>query len=222
MAESNILVVDDEKNILLTVRHALEPQGYTVVTAATGEEALRLLEQRVFDLMLLDLRLPGIDGMSVLKQVGEKQPNVPVVIISAYGTVGNAVEAMKLGAIDFLEKPFSPEELRETVRRILARRDLAGSAAADYTSSITRSKQCAGERHLTAASEHARRAIGIEPSRPEAFNLLGAYAEARGDSLTAQKYYRTALELDPAYAPSRHNLSRLVDRKQGQVDLGQE
>jgi DNA-binding NtrC family response regulator len=222
MAEIKILVVDDEKNILLTVRHALEPQGYGVSTAATGEEALRLLEEQDFDLMLLDLKLPGIDGMSVLKQSSEKRPNVPVVIISAYGTVGNAVETMKLGAIDFLEKPFSPEELRETVRRILSRRDAAGAAASDYSACIALSKQCAGERRLKAAMEHARRAIGIDPSRPEAFNLLGAYSEVRGEPLEAQKYYRTALELDPSYGPAHHNLTRLVDRKQGSLDLGRE
>jgi DNA-binding NtrC family response regulator len=222
MAETKILVVDDEKNILLTVRHALEPQGFGVATAATGEEALRLLEQQDFDLMLLDLKLPGIDGMSVLRQAGEKQPDVPVVIISAYGTVGNAVEAMKLGAIDFLEKPFSPEELRETVRRILARRQLTGATAADYATCIALAKKCAGERHLDAAVEHARRATGIDPARPEAFNLLGAFCEVRRDSLEAQKYYRAALELDPAYAPARHNLTRLVEGKQGALDLGRE
>lgn len=221
MAEYKVLVVDDEKNILLTVRHALEPQGYGVSTAATGEEALRLLEEQSFDLMLLDLKLPGIDGMSVLKRCGEKQPTLPVIIISAYGTVGNAVEAMKLGAIDFLEKPFSPEELRETIRQILSRRKLAEGADSDYLTCIALSKQCAAERRLKAAIEHARRATGIDPSRPEAFNLLGAYSEAHGDNLEAQKYYRAALELDPTFEPAQRNLARLVDHKQGSLDLGQ-
>jgi DNA-binding NtrC family response regulator len=222
MPESKILIVDDEKNILLTVRHALESKGYDVASATTGEEALRLLEQQVFDLMLLDLKLPGIDGMHVLKEASEKQPQVPVVIISAYGTVGNAVEAMKLGAIDFLEKPFSPEELRETVRRVLARRELPEAAAADYESCIALAKKCVSERRFDAAIEHARRATGIDPSRPEAFNLLGVFSEVRREPLEAQKYYRTALELDPAHAPARHNLTRLVEGKQGPVDLGQE
>jgi DNA-binding NtrC family response regulator len=218
--ETRILIVDDEKNILLTIRHALEPKGYEVASATTGEEALRLLEQQVFDLMLLDLKLPGIDGMSVLKEASERQPNVPVIIISAYGTVGNAVEAMKLGAIDFLEKPFSPEELREAVRRILSRKELPEAAAADYASCIALSKKCVGERRFDAAIEHARRAAGLEPSRPEAFNLLGAFSEVQRNPLEAQKYYRAALELDPSYAPSRHNLTRLVEGKTGPVDLG--
>lgn len=222
MSEEKILVVDDEKNILLTVRHALEPRGYEVTSAATGEEALRLLEQQVFDLMLLDLKLPGVDGMSVLKEASEKQPHVPVIIISAYGTVGNAVEAMKLGAIDFLEKPFSPEELREAVRRILARRELPEATGSEYDTCIALAKKCVSERHFDAAIEHARRAAGIDPSRPEAFNLLGAFSEVRRDPLEAQKYYRAALELDPSHAPSRRNLTRLVEGKQGPVDLGRE
>lgn len=223
MPETKILIVDDEKNILLTVRHALEPKGYEVASASTGEEALRLLEQQVFDLLLLDLKLPGIDGMSVLKEARERQPRVPVVIISAYGTVGNAVAAMKLGAIDFLEKPFSPEELRETVRRILARRELPEAAAAEnYESCIALSKKNVSERHFDAAIAHARRAAGLDPSRPEAFNLLGAFSEVERNPLEAQKYYRAALELDPSYAPSRHNLTRLVEGKAGPVDLGRE
>lgn len=221
MPENKILIIDDEKNILLTVRHALEPKGYEVAAVTTGEETLRLLEQQTFDLLLLDLKLPGIDGMSVLKEVSQKQPQIPVVIISAYGTVGNAVEAMKLGAIDFLEKPFSPEELRETVRRILARRETPEAAVEDYDSCITLSKRCVSERHLEAAIEHARRAIGIDPSRPEAFNLLGAFSEAHRDHLKAQNYYRLALEADPSYKPSQTNLERLVHRKQGPVDLGE-
>ncbi|AMV70942.1 hypothetical protein JCM30471_27620 [Desulfuromonas carbonis] len=221
MPELKILIVDDEKNILMTVRHALEPKGYEVVAATTGEEALRQLEQQSFDLLLLDLRLPGIGGMSVLQTVSEQHPQVPVVIVSAYGTVGNAVEAMKLGAIDFLEKPFSPEELRETVRRILARRELP-EAAADYDSCIALAKKCVSERRFDAAIEHARRAIGADPSRPEAFNLLGAFSEVQRVPLEAQKYYRAALELDPAFAPARHNLTRLVEGKPGRVELGQE
>jgi DNA-binding NtrC family response regulator len=222
MPEEKILVVDDEKNILLTVRHALEPKGYAVTAVATGEEALRLLEQQVFDLMLLDLKLPGLDGMSVLKAASEKQPQVPVVIISAYGTVENAVETMKLGAIDFLEKPFSPEELRETVRRVLARRELPEATSSEYDSCIALSRKCVSERRFDAASEHARRATGIDPARPEAFNLLGAFSEVRRDPLEAQKYYRAALELDPSYTPSRRNLTRLVEGKPGPVVLGQE
>ncbi len=222
MPETKILIVDDEKNILLTVRHTLEPKGYAVASATTGEEALRRLAQQSFDLMLLDLKLPGIDGMSVLKEASEKQPQLPVVIISAYGTVENAVEAMKLGATDFLEKPFSPAELRETVRRILARRERPEAAATDYDSSIALSKKCVGERSFDAAIEHARRATGLDPARPEAFNLLGAFSEVRRDPLEAQKYYRTALELDPAYEPSRRNLTRLVEGKPGPVDLGED
>jgi DNA-binding NtrC family response regulator len=219
MPEEKILVVDDEKNILLTVKHALAEQGYLVQTAATGEEALKQLAECNFDLLLLDLRLPGIDGLEVLRQAALKRPDIRVVIISAYGTVANVVEAMKLGAVDFLEKPFTPEELRSLVGQVLARRELPEKAA-NYQSCIELSKRCAGERHFRAAAEHARRAAGFDPARPEAFNLLGVYAEVRGEKLEAQKHYRAALELDPSFEPARHNLKRLTMEGKGRVELG--
>lgn len=219
MPEEKILVVDDEKNILLTVKHALVSLGHEVKTATTGEEALKQLAERDFDLMLLDLKLPGIGGLEVLRQAAQIRPDIRVVIISAYGTVANAVEAMKLGAVDFLEKPFTPEELRGLVEQVHARKKLPETAA-DYQSCIELSKRCAGERHFRAAAEHARRAAGIDPTRPEAFNLLGVYAEVQGDRLEAQKHYRAALELDPSCQPARHNLNRLTIEGKGHVELG--
>lgn len=219
MPEEKILVVDDEKNILLTVKHALAAQGYQVQTATTGEEALRQLAGGDFDLLLLDLKLPGIGGLEVLRQAAQQRPDTRVVIISAYGTVASAVEAMKLGAVDFLEKPFTPEELRGLVEQVLARRELPETAA-DYQSCIELSKRCANERHFRAAAEHARRAAGLDPARPEAFNLLGVYAEVHGERLEAQKHYRAALELDPSFGPARHNLNRLTMEGKGRVELG--
>jgi DNA-binding response OmpR family regulator len=222
MSEEKILVIDDEKNILFTVRQALEPQGYAVTTVTTGEEALRLTAEGSFDLMLLDLKLPGIDGMEVLRQMGERSSRPQVIVISAFGTVANAVETMKLGAMDFIEKPFSPKELREAVRQVLDRPAPGTDPGSDYSGWIALAKRCAGEGQLSNAIAHARHATGLDPARPEAFNLLGAFSEMQGKPLDSQKFYRAALELDPGYQPAQHNLTRLVMKKQGPVLLGKE
>jgi DNA-binding NtrC family response regulator len=119
MTPARVLIVDDEKNIRLTLTQTLVPMGLEVKTAITGEEAIECLLEQRFDLVLLDLRLPGMDGMAVLRWVREHQEQLPVALMSAHGDISTAVEAMKLGAVDFLQKPFSPSEVRQVVRNQL-------------------------------------------------------------------------------------------------------
>ncbi len=208
MKEKGVLIVDDEKNIRLTLSQALEVLGVKTDTAANGEEALNKLQGKEFHLILLDLKMPGMDGMEVLRQVSEIRPDIRIIIITAYGTVESAVEAMKLGAADFIQKPFTPEEIRELVSRVIDREKLDERRTVDCASSIELAKRCIGERHFDAAVEHVRKAISLDPSRPEGFNLLGVLMEMRGDRSEAQKNYRAALSLDPSYKPALENLSR--------------
>ena len=222
MSKAKILVIDDEKNILFTVRQTLEADGYEVSTATTGEAGLRMAAEANFDLVLLDLKLPGIDGVEVLRQLEQRPRRSQVIVISAYGTVTNAVEVMKLGALDFIEKPFAPRELRDAVLKVLSRPAPGTDPGNDYNGWIALSKRCAAQGQLGNAIAHARHATGLEPDRPEAFNLLGAYSEMQGKAIEAQKYYRAALELNPGYLPSQANLNRLVMKTKGPLLLGQE
>lgn len=112
------LVVDDEKNIRLTLSRALGSMGLEVETAGGGREALSLLEKHPFDLVLLDLKMPGMGGLDVLPRLRTLHPDLPVIILTAHGTAHTAVQAMKLGATDFVQKPFTPEEFRALVRRV--------------------------------------------------------------------------------------------------------
>lgn len=208
MKGRSVLIVDDEKNILLTLSQSLEVLQLETDTATNGEDALTKLKEKDFSLILLDLRMPGIDGMEVLRQVREIRPDIRIIMISAYGTIELAVEAMKLGAVDFIQKPFSPEEIRELVSRVLDREKLDEQKVADYGSAIELAKRSIGNRHFNAAIEHVRKALCLDPGRPEAFNLLGALMEVRGDRIEAQKNYRAALSLDPSYAPAIKNLER--------------
>ncbi len=121
MARS-ILIVDDEPNMRWVLGRALEQAGYVVHTADSGDDAAGLLARVPVDLVLLDLKLRGEDGLTILRRLRERRPDLVVLILTAYGTVPTAVEAMQLGAADFLRKPFDVEEVVFKIARALERR----------------------------------------------------------------------------------------------------
>ena len=122
---ARILVADDEAGLREFITDALELDDHTVVAAKDGKEAAKILDERGFDLVLTDLKMPGLDGMGLLRKVRSEQPEVEVIVMTAHGTVDNAVEAMKLGAFEYLQKPISgPDELRLLVARAVERRGL--------------------------------------------------------------------------------------------------
>jgi two-component system response regulator FlrC len=122
---ARILVADDEAGLREFITDTLELDDHTVVAAKDGKEAAKLLDERGFDLVLTDLKMPGLDGMALLRKVRAEQPEVEVIVMTAHGTVDNAVEAMKLGAFEYLQKPISgPDELRLLVARAVERRGL--------------------------------------------------------------------------------------------------
>ena len=202
-----VLVVDDERNIRLTLSMALEALNIPVDTAENGEEALQKLAEKSFQLMLLDLKLPDIDGLEVLRQVVDKHSATKVIIITAYGSVEVAVEAMKLGAIDFLQKPFQPTEVRDMVRRLLqAPPEDEPPRNYDYYVNLAKQSVKAGE--FEVARVYAKKAIFIKYNRPEAYNILGGIYEVKGDRQEARNNYQLALDMDPNYEPAKQNLAK--------------
>jgi two-component system nitrogen regulation response regulator NtrX len=113
-----VLIVDDEPSVLLETSASLK-RHYDVLTASRAEEAEKVLGDQKVDLLLTDLRLPGKDGISLLESVKGSHPDLPVVLMSGHGTIEEAVKAIRLGAVDFVEKPFGPERLQVTVERAL-------------------------------------------------------------------------------------------------------
>ncbi len=120
----NILVIDDDKYIRDACRQILNRNQYNVFEAEDGYKGLELLKKQDFDIIILDLKMPGIDGMNVLKRIMKDYPDIVVIVITGFATVESAVEAMKIGANDFLPKPFSPDELRVIINRVAEKRKL--------------------------------------------------------------------------------------------------
>jgi DNA-binding NtrC family response regulator len=124
MTEYKILVVDDDPKILERLREFLENEGYAVETAKNGEIAGQMVDQDYYDLALIDLNMPKVDGMTLLKTLVDYHPDTVGIILTGHATIRNAVEAMKLGAADYLAKPVKMEELLLVVQRALEFRDL--------------------------------------------------------------------------------------------------
>ena len=120
----NILLVDDEPDFNLTVGEALADAGHRVTTASNGEEALALLTSQVFDLMVCDIRLPKLDGLSLFRRARQESPDTTVILMTAFAAIQDAVGAVKEGAYDYLTKPFDIDELALRVKRIAAHRSL--------------------------------------------------------------------------------------------------
>jgi DNA-binding NtrC family response regulator len=114
-----ILVVDDEAIVRESIRDWLKDAGYQVSLAESGEEALKLIQKEDFSMMILDLRLPGMNGIDVLKKVKTLKPNIKSIVITAYPTMLTQEEASKLGAIDYLVKPVIPDKLEELIRETI-------------------------------------------------------------------------------------------------------
>jgi two-component system, NtrC family, nitrogen regulation response regulator NtrX len=115
MAQATILIVDDEPNILTSLRRALEVEGYRALTAASGSQALERLSREGPDLALLDVVMPEMDGLELLRRLKEQQPELPVLMMSGNATIDTAVKATKLGAFDFVEKPLSTDKILITI-----------------------------------------------------------------------------------------------------------
>jgi len=120
-----ILIIDDDTSLRRVLEYNLQEAGYAVATAPSGEEGLRLFDQIAPDLVISDMKMPGMDGMQVLKAIKERSPETLMIMVTAFGTVDIAVEAMKSGAYDYITKPFNRDELRLIVAKALQFRGLA-------------------------------------------------------------------------------------------------
>ncbi len=120
--KGKILVLDDEKIVLDSVTRILEAEDYRVETCRKGEQALETLKEGGFDILITDLKMPGMDGLQAMEAMLEIDPDLSVIMFTAYSTVDSAVKAMKLGAVDYIRKPFTPDQLTELVEKVMNNR----------------------------------------------------------------------------------------------------
>ncbi len=124
LTKSTVLLVDDEKNYLVVLEDLLEDEGYSVLTASSGAEALQLIAQAPVDTVLSDIKMPGISGIELLDKILALDPDLPVILMTAYAEVDQAVEAMKKGALDHIQKPFDNRDVKRAVARGVEKRSL--------------------------------------------------------------------------------------------------
>jgi DNA-binding NtrC family response regulator len=209
-----ILIVDDEPNVRLTYRAALETEGLEVHEASDGLAALEAMNERQFDLAILDMRMPEVNGLELLERMRQQEIQTPVVIVTAYGDIPHAVRAMKLGAIDFLEKPLTPETLRTMVAEILGRhqKPIRRAAAGDtFEDHVQAAKRLLNLRQFTEAREHIAKALEVRGDSPEVFNLSGVLFEMLEDYDRAKRYYGQAIRLNRNYEPAQQNMRRIYE-----------
>jgi len=116
---SKILIVDDDLNVLQVLEARLQASGFQILRAENGQEAIRLLKDNKIDLMISDMKMPGMSGMEVLDKARSLHPGLPIIFLTAYGTIPDAVKAVKAGAVDYLAKPFDGRELVFKLRKVL-------------------------------------------------------------------------------------------------------
>jgi DNA-binding NtrC family response regulator len=122
MAEkSRVLVVDDEEALRYLLSTELAAEGYEVETAGDGDEAIEAIKQKDYDVVLLDIKMPRVDGFEVLKFIKQNKPEIKVIMLTAYADVKNAIEALKLGASDFVSKPYDLQDILTSINRALGR-----------------------------------------------------------------------------------------------------
>ena len=197
MHKHNILVVDDEKDICRALNIILSKEGYAITEAHSGEQAIELIRQRTFDLVMTDIKMEKMDGFEVLRQTQQISPATTVVMMTAFASVGSAVEAMRAGAADYITKPFINDEIRLTVKRLMEDRDLR------LENQILRqelSQRRASFKNIVGNSDVMQKVFSImEKVVPSKANILITGESGTGKGLVAQAIHEAGTRGDKPF-----------------------
>jgi len=200
---AQILIADDDEVSCQLFAETLEGQGYDVQKVTSGDQAIASLAQRLYDLLIVDVRMPGTSGLEVTRIVHDKYPSLPVIVMTAFGSMETAVEAIHEGAFDFISKPMNLAELRKTVERALASRSIPGRAdpASELSPSLSPRQQ-------------ASKIVGKTPAMLEVYKIVARVAPAKstvlilGESGTGKEMIARAIH---EHSPRAHRPFVAVD-----------
>ena len=190
----SVLVVDDTKNIRMILTKCLELEGYHVMTASDGKQALEMLTSQPFDLAFIDIKLPEIRGTEVLKRIRERGIKTPVIIITAYATVKNAVDCTNLGTVAYVQKPFSAEKIKSVLRELDKNVTHTGYENSNTVKLISDAKRFLDSGEYDKALELSGNALSSEWNNPEIYLLISKAYEGLGNLEGAarfQQFYKS-------------------------------
>lgn len=184
-----VLIADDTKNIRLLLTKCLELDGYEVVTAKDGQEALELFKQDSFDLAFIDIKMPQLSGTEVLKRIRDQGVMTPVIIITAYATIKNAVECTQMGAVAYLQKPFTADKIRTVLNELFSLQSGSEKAGKGQIGDlISQIEYCLDQGRFSRALELLKEAISLDPSDPYVYMLFSKAYEGAGDAAASDKF----------------------------------
>lgn len=186
-------MIDDTKNIRLLLTKCLELEGFDVTTASDGFEAIELFKTNVFDLAFLDIKLPEIRGTEVLKRIREMGVITPVIMITAYGTVKNAVECTQLGAVAYLQKPFTSSKIKSILHDLYPISPTEGNQLDSLPIYLQQAKNLLEQQMFDEAIIVLKKAISLDPANAEILFLFSKAFEGIGDSNYSNKFHQAYL-----------------------------
>ncbi len=184
-----VLVVDDTKNIRMILTKCLELEGYEVLTASDGKQALELFMTHSFDLAFLDIKLPEVRGTEVLKRIREHGIKTPVIIITAYATVKNAVDCTNMGAVAYVQKPFSADKIR-TVIKEFEKSHFNNKNEENSESFILRAKAFLDANEYEKSLELAQKALAEDIENPDIYLLISRAYRGLENEKSAERFYQ--------------------------------
>lgn len=182
-----VLIADDTKNIRTLLATYLEMEGYDIQVATDGQMALEIFKTQEIDLAFLDIKMPVLSGTEVLRQIRKSGINTPVIIMTAFATVKNAIECTKLGAVSYLQKPFTAEKIRTVLNEINGAAETSRQSGVENY--IMQAEIAIDHNEYNHAVDLLKKAISIEPANSRIYLLFGKAYEGIGDIEVSKKFY---------------------------------